>query len=409
PIDDTTEIGRFLVKLDTFEKNPPTSGITAILLPSVELWTGYHGNIVNDSIANMFPSGWTKIKLEDSEAHSPNPRNRLNTDNPQFCHIAAHGNQYGTYTHNGIHVLTSSDIPFLTNSLPFILNSIACYSGDFDEYNDCFAERLITNTDSGAIGVIMNSRYGLGTPPTMGPSEQLDTAFYHMICRKESLWIGVAHAGSKEHFANPIWCGSTWHYCGTELNLFGDPEMYMYLKAPSSLNASYPGNIPTGQQSFTVTVTDNKAPVEDALVCCYKVNEVHETGWTDASGQTTLTINPQTGGEMYVTASAFNYLPFEGSSTIGIAEEESNIANVSVWINSTIIRDKITINYALNCESHLEVTLYNAIGSVVGKVFRGQISGKGSVSWDARWLPSGIYFARIEHQKTEIRRLVLIR
>lgn len=409
PIDDTTEISRFLTKLDIFEKNPPISGIKKILLPSVELWTGYHGNIVNNAIGDMFPSGWTTIKLEDAQAYSPNPRNTLNSDNPQFCHIAAHGNQNGTFTHDGIHVLTSSDIPFLTNNLPFILNSIACYCGDFDEYNDCFAERLITNTDSGAVGVIMNARYGIGTPPTMGPSEQLDTCFYHIACYDDTLWLGVAHAESKEHFISPIWCGSTWHYCGTELNLFGDPEMYMYLNTPTNLYGSYQGEIPTGPQNFTVTVTDSRAPVEDALVCCYKENEVHETGWTDANGQVILSINPKTGGNMYVTASGFDHLPFEGSSTIGIAEQPDNSARIGVWLTSTVIRDQIKILYALDRENDLKVTLYNSIGSMVGRIFHKRISGKGSISWNTLHLPAGVYFLKIEHEKTEIKQIVLIR
>lgn len=231
PVDDATEINYFLNKDSTYIYNPPSSYIQKILLPSVMLFSqyNYHGRVVNNAIGDMFP-GWTVTKIEDQTA--PATRNAFN-QNYNLMHIAAHGDQNGTYTEYGSPVFTSSDIPYLTNTMPTILNSIACYSGDFDEYNDCFAEALVTD-DYGCVATIMNSRYGWGTPPSMGPSEQMDTCFYSVV-HKDTFHIGILHGASKNHYRNLIWNASQepWHYCGVELNLFGDPEMSVRL-APAN-------------------------------------------------------------------------------------------------------------------------------------------------------------------------------
>ncbi|MGQ9702877.1 MAG: C25 family cysteine peptidase, partial [bacterium] len=227
-VDDATEINNFLRKDSIYIYNPPSSYIQKILLPSVMLFSqyNYHGRVVNDAIGNMFP-GWTITKLEDQVA--PATRNAFN-QNYNLMHIAAHGDQNGTYTESGSPVFTTSDISYLTNTMPTVMNSIACYSGDFDEYNDCFAEALVTD-DYGCVAVIMNSRYGWGSPPDMGPSEQMDTCFYSVV-HKDTFHIGILHGASKNHYRNLIWnnpAAEPWHYCGLELNLFGDPDLRLRL------------------------------------------------------------------------------------------------------------------------------------------------------------------------------------
>ncbi len=229
-VDDPTDINNFLHKDSIYIYNPPSSAIKKILLPSVYLFSNYHGRIVNDAIGNMFPT-WTVTKLEDQTA--PAVRNALN-DNYNFMHVAAHGDENGVYTANMDAVFTKDDIPHLTNTMPTIFNSIACYPGDFDDYDDCFAEALVTD-EHGCVATILNSRYGWGHPPAMGPSERLDTCFYS-VALKDTFHIGIIHAATLNHFRNLIWNNPGdiyWHWCGVELNLFGDPEMSVHLSEPS--------------------------------------------------------------------------------------------------------------------------------------------------------------------------------
>jgi len=231
PIDNTTDINSFLKKDSVYIYDPPASYIQKILLPSVMLFSSsnYHGRVVNNAIGNIFP-GWTVTKLEDSQAYAPNTKNAFN-QNYNFMHIACHGDQNGTYSAYGTPVFTNSEVAGLTNTMPTICNTIACYSGDFDEYANCFAEQLMNKSGgAGCVAVAMNSRYGWGTPPSMGPSEQMDTLFYGIML-KDTLHIGIIHGATKNHFKNLIWSQGVWHYCGLELNLFGDPEMSVRLNA----------------------------------------------------------------------------------------------------------------------------------------------------------------------------------
>ena len=226
PVDDQTEIDYFLNKDSVYIYDPPAAYIEKLLLPSVELTPEHHGNFVNNKIGELFPTGWTITKIED--LGSPYIRNAFN-QNYNLMHIAAHGDSNGTYSRFGSPVFTKSEIPNLTNTMPTVFNSIACYCGDFDEYDDCFAEALVTDS-AGCVATIMNSRYGWGNPPGMGPSETMDAWFYNVM-NNDTLHIGIIHGATKNQYCNSIWFDSIWHYCGVELNLFGDPEMGIFLGA----------------------------------------------------------------------------------------------------------------------------------------------------------------------------------
>ncbi len=60
-----------------------------------------------------------------------------------------------------------------------------------------------------------------------------------------------------------------------------------------------------------------------------------------------------------------------------------------------------TISYSLPVQSDVSVHIYNLLGQKVSTLFKGnQQAGEHSVTWDASEFPSGVYFARVETQKT---------
>ncbi|OYD17141.1 hypothetical protein CH330_00720, partial [candidate division WOR-3 bacterium JGI_Cruoil_03_51_56] len=313
-VDNSSQVSTFVNKVLNYEKNPTTDYLKKMLLPYVELWSGYSGKIVSDSIAAQTPAGWTDYYIANPTSTSP-MRNAIN-QGYHFCHVAAHGNATGFYTHSGTPIYTTSTAGGQTNSTrPVIMNSMACISGNF-EYSDCLAEAVMNNANGGAVAAIMNSRYGWGTPPSMGPSEKIDSKFYDFYFRRDSIEIGVTHARSKDFYVYSAQSQQVWRWCYWGLNLFGDPNMPMWKEPPAAMDASHAGTIQTGAQSFDVTVTSSGNPVQHAFVCCYKEDEVHQTGLTNSSGQVSLTINPITTGIMYVTATAKNKLPDENQVTV---------------------------------------------------------------------------------------------
>ncbi|HID31961.1 MAG TPA: hypothetical protein EYP24_01110 [bacterium (Candidatus Stahlbacteria)] len=56
----------------------------------------------------------------------------------------------------------------------------------------------------------------------------------------------------------------------------GDPALEVWRGIPDTCLAAYPHVIPTGQQDFKVTVTDeDNLPIRDALVCVWKEKDLH--------------------------------------------------------------------------------------------------------------------------------------
>jgi len=312
-VDDTNQVKTFVNKVITHETNPPTGYLRRILLVDDSLWSGYAYRQSNESIANITPSGWSDVIIHDP-GNTTMVRDSLN-NGFQFSHMVGHGNETGIY-----HTMPPPSYAFYSNSVISghnngskvgLINSIACHPGNF-EYSDCLAESTHNWSNGGALAVIMNSRYGWGTPPVLGPSEKLDIRFYDFFFNHDTMPIGLTHAESKEvyqNLANSDSVEGAWRWCYFELNLFGDPLLLMYEQVPAQLNASFPNPINVGSQSFTVTVTSGSNPVASALVCLHKGSEVYTRNYTNTSGQVTFSINPTTPGYMYVTATKPNYLP----------------------------------------------------------------------------------------------------
>ncbi len=313
-VDNATQVATFVNKVLAYEKTPTTDYLKKMLLPYVQLWTGYSGKIVSDTIAVRTPADWTDYLIQP--ASTTPMRNAIN-EGYHFSHVAAHGDAYGFYTQYGSPIYTTSTAGAQTNlSRPVIMNSIACISGNF-EAGDCLAEVLMNNANGGAVAAIMNSRYGLGFQHSMGPSEKFDVKFYDFLFTEDSIEIGVTHARSKDYYAYSAQHQEAWRWCYWALNLFGDPEMPMWKGAPDTLHATHLGTIETGAQDFDVAVvTSGGAPIPDALVCAWKDGEVHATGKTNGSGEVTLTINPLTTGTMHVTATAKQMLPDENTVSV---------------------------------------------------------------------------------------------
>ena len=306
----TANVSNYLTKQNTFEKNPPTSYLRKMLLPSVLLWPGYHGSQTNGYIADTTPAGWFDCALVDP----PNYRMRDSLNQGyQFCHPMAHGDEYGFYSYYGSAIFHRSQIASLSNGTNYnIMNSIACYSGDFDE-TDCLAESLVNKYPGACVATIMNTRYGWGQPPSMGPSERLDLMFYGHFFNRDTLEIGRCHARSKDYYVGPMLGQTVWRYCGYELTLFGDPALPMWGDIPVNPVVTHPDTVAVGSQSVNVTVTRSGSPVSNALVCLYKNGEVHERGYTNASGQASIFITTSTAGTMSITVTAKDCYPYEGT------------------------------------------------------------------------------------------------
>ena len=302
PIASTANAQTLVNKVFGYEKAPNTGFIKKAYLPWVNLFTGYTGEAVSDTIAGITPTGWT-----DTKAASPSPSSYQSQINTGFgiCHGAAHGDDYGFYTDGGSPIYTTTQAAAQTNGMDKlnIMNSMACISGNFQNQS-CLSVTLANNANGGTIANMMNSRFGWGTPPAMGPSEKLCVRFYDFFIEKDSWMLGMAHARGKDIYANLPQTQQVWRWCFYDYNLLGEPAMPVWSDVPGTLTIAAPDSVPTGTSSIHVNVTSVGSPVNGAWVGLYKSSEVCTRGRTNSSGNADIIIEPTTPGWLYVTAYA---------------------------------------------------------------------------------------------------------
>jgi hypothetical protein len=323
----------FVSKVLTYEKNPPTGYLKKMLLPTAILWSSYEERPMQDSIASMTPSDWVDGKLYQRNG-TLSRQWMIDSMNAGFGmgHWVGHGDENGIYM--GTPYLTSSDANNLVNGdRQGIANSIACMTGGWDLVpgGDCFAERLVNRVGGGLVAALMNSRYGWGAYVSgyvPGPSERIDTTFYHSVLLFDMFHIGEAHSVAKDawvYYADSGYQYDMTRWCLYELNLFGDPEMPLWTDVPQNLTVNFPSVIPMGAQDVNVLVTSSGSPLQNALVCLLKGDETYASGYTNAAGVAVLSINPLSPGTMYITVTALNHYPYEDSLIV----QQSNYAYIT--------------------------------------------------------------------------------
>jgi len=334
-LENPAQVENFISKVIAFECTPQLNYIQRTLLPSGWLWRSlnYHGKFVNDSIAELTPAGWTDLKMENP------PGARVVADS--FDHgfyifdPAGHGNEAGVYDEDGTPIYTTSFAGRQQNQNQYsIITSLACNPGNF-EAEDCLAEVALNCVNGGAIAVMMNSRYGWGTPPTMGPSEKLCVRFYDYLFNRSEYQLGPCHDCSREEYASAALYSSLWRWCLTEFNLLGDPTLDLWTTPPTPLAVTTVETIPTGNQQLTVTVLENSNPATGALVTAYKNNELFVSGITGSNGTANLNIHPLTPGELRITATRHNNLPSTKTLTVIAGTPEPILVNTRQEIEDT--------------------------------------------------------------------------
>jgi len=334
PVNTTGQADLFVNKLLTYEKSPPTGFIEKGLMAGAGLWpeVNYYGSRVCDSIAdNHHPSWWSHTKMYEYDTLVPHPEGFPDSLSQGYgwCNIEGHGNQNGVYWDTpGDAILSRTTAGSLTNGMKLgVIQTIACQPGWFDNY-ECLAEYIFNSQNGGAIAILMNARFGWGSPPNLGWSERIEIETVTQLFDNELWNIGRAHGLGKDLVIPGI--NYVKHWCLIELNLFGDPETQIYTREPLALNCNYSPVIHVGSDTFEVVVQTNKAYIEGA-VCC--LSSADTSIWfkaeTDANGLAKIPYNiNQAQDEIVLTVYAHNYLPTQ--DTIILSNTGSYISFIEI-------------------------------------------------------------------------------
>ena len=130
------------------------------------------------------------------------------------------------------------DVDSLTNRDLFLVYSVGCNAGEFDNdpfSPDCIGEQLLTRHNRGAFAAILNSRLGWFNPQNEEQfSGEFQTRFFDHLLARGQTRLGVAHQLSKQDMVGHLETSGvmTYRWCYYEINLLGDP--HVELKPPYS-------------------------------------------------------------------------------------------------------------------------------------------------------------------------------
>jgi hypothetical protein len=248
--------------------------------------------------------------------------------------------------------------------------------------------------------------------------------------------LGKAFIWSKHQFGED---DSISKHCEWTFNLLGDPAMPIWTDTPASFTVTHEAKLPIGTTSYSVHVASGSSPVNQAYVCLWKQNDgLYETGYTDASGNVTFTLNPppKTTGTMYVTVTKSNYLPYEGTAQVTVRVEYEPLLRdraryemngelgIEVDINKLkpelIIRKSIPfikttmIFYSIGRPGHVLLNVYDVTGRLV-KTFVNTQKNEGmySLQWNGndnnnQKLVPGVYFIKLASDEfTSVEKVIL--
>ena len=190
------------------------------------------------------------------------------------------------------------------NEYPLVL-SHACSTNPFD-YTECFGETWVKVPNKGGIafwGASASSYWDEDDrlEKDMFKSAFEDTCYSVVSMTDKALWYLYQYYGDV----------SSVRYYFDMYNVNGDPSVDIWTYVAEDLLVDFPSTIAMTPSEVTITVETESGPLYGALVCLRKGDEVFETGYTDELGQVTLYPSPLTPGNVELTITGHNVLPFE--------------------------------------------------------------------------------------------------
>ncbi len=178
---------------------------------------------------------------------------------------------------------------------------------------DCIAEHLMNNPDGGVSSLFGPTRFCFPTT-----AKDYYYTWFEYLYTQGTTRAGVVSAACKVPYVAESEYDNTDRWTQMSHTYLGDPEMRLWTARPTGLTVAHDSSVPLGPTDLTVTVTD-PAAVDSALVCVMKDGEVYEYGYTNASGEAVISFSPETTGQISVTVTAVNHLPYEDTISVTAA------------------------------------------------------------------------------------------
>ena len=243
--------------------------------------------------------------------------------------IAIHvGHGYRNVMHVADDNLGNADAMALTNGDRLTnLYAIDCSSTSIDF--PCLTEAFMKAPNGGTATVVGSTRYDF---PTYG--RQYQQEYFKLLYQQNVTAVGEAQARQKLPFVSQSDYDGVHRWTQMTLLLLGDPELHIYTATPRTLSVSSPATMPLSDSTLTVGVTAGGLPLDSARVTVYRADHEFASALTDAAGNVTLPVRPDTLGAMTLTVTGFNCRPYQTSVGV-VAGAAPALAQRSVRIDDS--------------------------------------------------------------------------
>jgi len=259
-----------------------------------------HMNIIRTKLLNY---GYTTV----DQIYDPGALASIVTTNVNagrgFMNYVGHGSDTSWVTTG----FNNTNATNLTNAhMTPVIMDVACVNGNFVSLT-CFAEAWLRNANGGAVTMYASTINQSWNSPMRAQDEFTDlltteskfTAgglYYNSSCKMMDIYGNTNGSDGVNMYR-------TW-------TIFGDASLLVRSKTPTLMTVTHPSSIIVGTSTVNVsTGTPN------ALVALTHNNSIYTRGYTNSSGNVSLTLNsaPQTAFDYTITATAFNKVTYIGT------------------------------------------------------------------------------------------------
>ncbi len=428
-----------------YEKNPgngdPSYLTKALFICADQMRDLGQHNVLADMMPDNFITDASRL-IEEPSGNDPAPTSPTgeyvievmqegwgfisNLNHGDYSWYTAKSTQYNNYGYSGVwgdtvawngcgalSHLTTYDQPAVHYSISCALASLDFDTGIFrpppyiSPY--CFAESYMIEPGAG-VAFLGNTRWGW-----VSSSYNLERRFITHVLNDSTSRLSVAEALSKIDYPN-------YRDIGYGHNLFGDPEMALWLSVDGNLRVEGPTEIEFGgPQQLQYRVFDGNDHLSGARVCLYMPGELFEVDITDNAGRVRFDIEPLAEGFMTVTATKQRYIPAQVTAIIGspadVDDEEILPESPIVYQNfPNPFNSSTTIEFDLSERSRVDLKIYDIRGRLVKNLASKEFpAGLNQLLWDGkndagRNITSGIYFYKFTSGPTvSIRQMTIIK
>jgi hypothetical protein len=355
-------------------------------------WFNFYGHGAPDQLT---------VSCPDYNHPNPNRDFLVSLDSCEAYWEDSHPNACRVEYGNGLDSLDNTDYYG-------IMYVASCYQSAYDHENfDIFqdycgpsiAETFTMLSERGGPAFLGFTRYATYSYPRVLHLRFLDALFEDSLTN-----IGVAEAISKTQVNS--------HYIHLSHTLFGCPLMNVWTDVLFDLEAVFDDSIPPVALNFNIRVLSNEKPIRNAYICVWKGHEVYSTGFTDVNGDIVLLVEPETEGEMLLTVTKENFIPYRDKIYItksATLTNEEEILYAICQTEETLYRNKVLFNFYIPKEGRIKLDIFDNTGRKIIRLIDGTYKkGNHEIAWNGinsngNNVPEGAYFFHFQWKNQTIK------